>query len=79
MFWFIRDAEDEQFEGLSWDSLLSKWLALVEQEGRFTEVEGQVATLEEMTAWDYVTSDPLDLDFLSSASSLSSPRAAGGW
>jgi hypothetical protein len=67
MFWFIRNAADTTFEGLSWDSFLAQWLALVEKEGRFREVEGQVATLEEMTAQDYVTSDPLDLDFLSSA------------
>jgi hypothetical protein len=33
--------------------------------GRFVQVDGQVATLDEMTAADYVFSDPLDLDFLS--------------
>ncbi len=67
LFWFIRDAENTKFEGIGWDAFLAQWLALVEKEGRFVEVEGQVVTLEEMTAWDYVTSDPLDLDFLSSA------------
>ena len=33
--------------------------------GRFTSVDGQVATLQEMTAQDYADSDPLDLDHLS--------------
>jgi hypothetical protein len=67
MFWFIRDFADAEFEGMSWDTFLTQWLALVRKEGRFTEVEGQVATLEGMTGLDYVTSDPLDLDYLSPA------------
>jgi hypothetical protein len=65
-FWFIRDDADATFEGKSWADLLKDWLKLVPATGRFTNVDGQVATLEEMTAADYVDSDPLDLDHLSS-------------
>ena len=33
--------------------------------GRFANVEGVVVTLADMTAEEYVNSDPLDLDYLS--------------
>jgi hypothetical protein len=33
--------------------------------GRFTDVDGVVVTLDDLTARDYVESDPLDLDHLS--------------
>lgn len=64
-FWFIRDDSDATFEGKSWADLLKDWLKLVPATGRFTSLDGQVATLQEMTAEDYVDSDPLDLDHLS--------------
>jgi hypothetical protein len=64
-FWFIRDDAAATFEGKNWADLLKDWLKLVPPSGRFTSVEGQVATLQEMTAADYVQSDPLDLDHLS--------------
>ncbi|MBK6693593.1 MAG: hypothetical protein IPG50_15500 [Myxococcales bacterium] len=68
-FWFIRDDADATFEGKSWADLLKVWLMLVPATGRFTGVDGQVATLHEMTAEDYVDSDPLDLDHLSTSDS----------
>jgi hypothetical protein len=46
---------------------LETWLHLVCAKGRFPIIDGQVATLQDMTAEDYVGSDPLDLDHLSSA------------
>lgn len=64
-FWFIRDDADATFEGKSWADLLKDWLKLVPATGRFTSLDGQVATLQEMTAQDYVDSEPLDLDHLS--------------
>ncbi len=64
-FWFVRDEGDVTFEGKSWADLLRDWLKLVPATGRFTSIDGQVATLQEMTAEDYVDSDPLDLDHLS--------------
>ena len=64
-FWFIREPDAADFEGKSWADLLNDWLRLVAATGRFTAVEGQVATLRDMTAEEYVESDPLDLDHLS--------------
>ena len=66
-FWFIRKADDATFEGKSWADFLRDWLKLVAAAGRFERVDGQVATLSDMTAQDYVDSDPLDLDHLSTA------------
>ena len=66
-FWFIRNPEDATFEGKTWPALLNGWLKLVPASGRFTNVEGQVVTLRDMTAEDYVESDALDLDHLSTA------------
>lgn len=65
MFWFIRHEEQVQFQGTTWETLLQQWLKLIPQSGRFQFVYGQVVTLEEITAKDYVESDPLDLDHLS--------------
>ncbi|WP_419183633.1 hypothetical protein [Scytonema hofmannii] len=66
MFWFIRNEEQVQFGELKWDQLLEKWLQLLPESERFQSVEGLVVSLEDMTAKDYVESDPLDLDHLSS-------------
>jgi hypothetical protein len=65
MYWFIRDDLEQDFEGTEWATLLAKWLALVPAGGRFTVVEGQVTSLERLTADEYVHSDRLDLDHLS--------------
>ncbi len=64
-FWFIRDEDALQFEGTGWDHHLQAWMARVPASGRFKEVDGLVLTLEDLTARDYVESDPLDLDHLS--------------
>jgi len=61
---FIRHSEEASFEGKSWDALLASWLGYIpEDTGRF-EVEGQVTTLDNLIARDYVESDPLDLGYL---------------
>ena len=65
-FWFIRNDEDVDFDGTNWGSLLEKWLALVPQRQRFRSVRGMVVALDDMKATEYVESDPLDLDHLSS-------------
>ncbi len=44
---------------------LEQWLELFRRDGRYTEVHGQIATLHDMTAAEYVHSDPLDLSHLS--------------
>jgi hypothetical protein len=63
-FWFIRDEHNSDFEGKNWADLLKEWLKLVPTSGRFHSVEGQVVSLADMTAAEYVASDPLDLDHL---------------
>ncbi|MBI2220142.1 MAG: hypothetical protein HYU53_02925 [Acidobacteria bacterium] len=67
LFWFVREEEEIIFEGKSWPDLLNSWLKLVPASGRFKAVDGQVVVLEDMTARDYVESDPLDLDHLSTS------------
>ena len=64
-FWFVRGDADTDFEGANWADLLKEWLKQVPPTGRFHAVNGQVLALSDMTAADYVDSDPLDLDHLS--------------
>lgn len=66
-FWFVRADPEPPSATHDWLSLCKTWLALVPPSGRFTSVEGQVVTLEDLSAREYVDSDPLDLDHLSSA------------
>jgi hypothetical protein len=68
MFYFVRTEETSSFEGRKWHKFLDGWLKLISPGGRFKEIEGQVSTLEHSTAAEYVASDPLDLDHLSSTS-----------
>ena len=67
MFWFVRDRESSNFEGKSWGDILEAWLRLASASGRFERVEGLVVTLDDITARDYIESDPLDLDHLSAS------------
>ncbi len=64
-FWFIRDPGDSTFEGQPWDDLLEKWEAYLPEHERFVNVQVVVQTLDDLSARDYVESDPLDLDHLS--------------
>ena len=63
-FWFLREEGNLDFEGKNWADLLREWLSLVPAMGRFRSILGQVTTLEDMTARQYVDSDPLDLDYV---------------
>lgn len=65
MFWFIKRGDDPVFEKEDWPKLLDKWVKLMTVSGRFIEVQGQVTTLADMNADEYVESDVLDLDHLS--------------
>lgn len=65
LFWFLRNENEPDFEGKEWDDQRKKWLKLVRASDRFTQVDGIVTTLDDITARDYVESDPLDLDHLS--------------
>jgi hypothetical protein len=66
MFWFIRAEEDVLFKNKAWHELLAEWLELLLPSARFSAVEGTVVSLDDMTAKDYLESDRLDLDRLSS-------------
>ena len=66
MFWFIRDENQPRFEEQGWEEFLDAWLARIPASGRFGTVDGVVLTLDDLTAREYVESDMLDLDYLSS-------------
>lgn len=68
MFYFIRNENEVDFDGTGWDELLGKWLELISVEGRYESVEGVVIALNDLTAQDYVESDPLDLDHVTTRS-----------
>jgi hypothetical protein len=64
VFWFIRKENEPTFEKQGWDSFLVAWEKRIPSSGRFVEVQALVQTLEDLTAKEYVESDPLDLDHL---------------
>lgn len=64
-FTFLREQGERDFEGVAWEEWREAWLGLVQPVGRFRQVHGLVQTLDDLTARDYVESDPLDLNFLS--------------
>jgi hypothetical protein len=68
MFWFIREEDEPQFEGKDWHGYKESWLARVPAAGRFSSIYGSVVTLDGLTAREYVESDQLDLDHLSTGS-----------
>lgn len=69
-FWFIRDEIESDPSEYSWSALLEAWLKLLPPGGRFSTIDGQIVFLEDLTAKDYVGSDPLDLDHLSGKDNL---------
>lgn len=64
-FWFIRNEDEPTFGNQSWGSMLPAWQALIPDSERFEVSQSVVQTLDDMTAREYVESDPLDLDHLS--------------
>lgn len=64
ILWFIREPDATDFDGTGWDELLEDWLKMIPATGRYRSVEGAVVALDDLTARDYVDSDPLDLDFV---------------
>ena len=61
-FWFIGQ-ESKVEPGLH--QSVADWLKRVQPAGRFVSIDGQAVKLSEMTAQEYVDSDRLDLDWLS--------------
>jgi hypothetical protein len=64
-FWFIHAEDERNFEGEPWSALLDAWLRLIPASDRFKPANGAVIGLADLTARDYVESDRLDLDYLS--------------
>ena len=50
-----------------WDELIAEWIGRTTQSGSIRQVDGMMIPLDEMTARDYLNSDPLDLEHLSSS------------
>lgn len=73
MFYFIAnesslkegDQGGMKLQGQPSQDLLDKWLNLINKSGRFNEILGDIVTLKDITAEEYVESDRLDLDHLS--------------
>ena len=65
MFWFIRNDDEPAFETQDWKHCLRALPQRQATSGRFVSVHGMVQTLDDLTAREYVESDPLDLDHLS--------------
>ena len=56
---------DLALETTGWEHYLTALPKARSKSGRFVRVDGVVQTLDDLTARDYVESDPLDLDHLS--------------
>ena len=65
MFWFVRNDDEPAFETEDWEHCLTALPQAQSTSGRFVRVDGVVLTPDDLTARDYVESDPLDLDHLS--------------
>lgn len=64
-FYFIRNSDTPDLVNGRWDIHLKAWLEFLESNWRFTLRGGVVQTIDDLTARDYIESDPLDLDHLS--------------
>jgi len=67
-FLFVPEEDDLEFEGKPWYDHLERWERLLAPAGRFTRIHVAVRTLGDLTAREYVESDPFDLDHLSQRS-----------
>ena len=65
MFWFIRNDNEPAFDTQDWEHCLTALPQPQSAFGRFVRVDGVVQSLDDLTGRDYVESDPLDLDHLS--------------
>jgi len=63
MFYFIPN-DDSASRQRGWDVHLESWLDRLDASGRFVAVDGIIQSLDDLSARDYVESDPLDLDDL---------------
>jgi hypothetical protein len=67
LFYFVKDPEAEQDSNdVKWEDYRKQWLKFIEPTERFLKVNGVVVELCDINAQEYLDSDPLDLDHLSS-------------
>jgi hypothetical protein len=66
ILFFIRRS-DAGFDDTAWEEQVSAWCAMFKLAGVYTDVFPVVVELNDMSAGDYVASDPLDLGYLSDA------------
>lgn len=66
-WWFVKDEDPPDVKAMSWGPLAGAWTALFDWSGRFSTDPPVVCRMEDMTARDYVESDLLDLDRLSTS------------
>lgn len=69
IFWFIQNEQELFFKNEKWVNYVEKWKDLMPKSGRFINVRVVVRTLDTLTAREYVESDPLDFDHLSTRNS----------
>jgi hypothetical protein len=67
VFWFIRNSDGAVLTEAVWKSIISDWLKLLPSSSRFQRIVGHVITLHDMSADDYIASQQLDLDRLTTA------------
>jgi hypothetical protein len=67
-FFFVQHDAQNTVLHQAWDYWLDKWLELLPPSGRYVSIRGLVLPLSQMQADEYVASDQLDLDHLSSPS-----------
>lgn len=68
-YWFIRNEAVPEIGGKSWAEHLKSWDQFLKDEGRFKREGAVVVTLNDLTAQEYLDSDPLELEHLSMAAS----------
>lgn len=65
-FWFVKEEEPADVTA-DWPARVEAWMHMFDQSGRFVVEFALACRLEDITAQDYVESDRLDLDALSSS------------
>lgn len=60
-----RAEAEEVMDEPRWDELIEEWLSRAEPFGVVASVDGAMIPFDELTAREYIDSDPLDLDHLS--------------
>ena len=66
-WWFIKNCEPDGVKQIDWHTTITRWMDLFEPGSRFTVTAVISCMLEDMTARDYVESDALEFDHMSTS------------